>query len=73
VAYTDGVPEAMSLEGEFFCEERLKVVLNNSAGTDAKTLIEAVSAEVYSFTGNEHPPDDFTLLALRYLGNNASL
>jgi sigma-B regulation protein RsbU (phosphoserine phosphatase) len=69
VAYTDGVPEAMSLLGEFFCEERLRIILNNNASTDAKTLIGAVRKEVYAFTGNEHPPDDITILALRYLGD----
>jgi len=67
VAYTDGVPEAMSLMGDFFCEERLQTVLNDNTGADARTLIEAVRTEVYAFTGNEHPPDDVTLLALRYL------
>jgi len=68
VAYTDGVPEAMSLMGEFFCEERLQAVLNGNAGADAQALIEAVRTEVYTFTGNVHPPDDITILALRYLG-----
>jgi sigma-B regulation protein RsbU (phosphoserine phosphatase) len=68
VAYTDGVPEAMSLLGEFFCEDRLRTVLDGNAGADAKTLTEAVRAEVYAFAGNEHPPDDVTILALRYLG-----
>jgi sigma-B regulation protein RsbU (phosphoserine phosphatase) len=67
VAYTDGVTEAMSLAGEFFCEERLRIVLNDNIGADAKTLIEAVKTEVYAFTDNTHPSDDFTILALRYI------
>jgi sigma-B regulation protein RsbU (phosphoserine phosphatase) len=66
VAYTDGVTEAMSLTGEFFCEERLRIVLNDNIGADARTLTEAIKMEVYAFTGNTHPPDDFTILALRY-------
>jgi len=52
----------------FFCEERLRTVLNDNIGADARTLIEAVKTEVYAFTGNTHPPDDFTILALRYSG-----
>jgi len=68
VAYTDGVTEAMSAAGEFFCEARLQTVLNDHVGADAKKLIQAVRSAVYAFTGNAHPPDDFTLLALRYFG-----
>lgn len=68
LAYTDGVPEAMNRAGEFFAEQRLQAVLNANAHADPRTLIEAVRREVYVFTGNQHPADDLTLLALRYSG-----
>jgi sigma-B regulation protein RsbU (phosphoserine phosphatase) len=68
IAYTDGVPEANNLKGEFFGEERLRAVVNAHASAHAKSLTEAIRREVYAFTGDTHPSDDLTLLALRYLG-----
>lgn len=67
VVYTDGVTEATDKNGAFFCAERLQAVLNQNSGTDARSLIEAVCAEVYAFCADTHPSDDLTLFALRYV------
>jgi sigma-B regulation protein RsbU (phosphoserine phosphatase) len=66
LAYTDGVPEATNSAGEFFGEERLRNVLNEHISSDANALIQSVRNSLYTFAGNTHPPDDVTLLALRY-------
>jgi sigma-B regulation protein RsbU (phosphoserine phosphatase) len=66
VAYTDGIPEATNVTGEFFGEERLQALLNKHIGADAKTLIQTVQTQLYAFAGHSHPPDDVTLLVLRY-------
>jgi sigma-B regulation protein RsbU (phosphoserine phosphatase) len=61
--YTDGILEASNDE-EIFGAERIGALLRRFPG-DGTRLIEAILAEVESFTGGRPPADDMTLLALR--------
>lgn len=65
--YTDGVTEAVDLDGEQFAEQRLVHVLEHVDGLPVGPLVEKVIEGVSAFTGDAPPHDDVTLLALRYL------
>ena len=62
--YSDGVVEAFSDEGEEFGEARLRRALAAVAGAAVDTMLDAVVAEVVSFSGREQE-DDMTLLLAR--------
>jgi sigma-B regulation protein RsbU (phosphoserine phosphatase) len=64
LAYTDGITEAENERGEAFGTERLKRVLGSSRWTSARELVEAVFADVRSFSKRLSPADDQTVLAL---------
>ena len=65
LAYSDGVVEAQSPEGDFFGEERLAEVLANSPINSAQAAINHVLEEIEAFTCGHTPYDDVTLLAAR--------
>lgn len=62
--YTDGITEAQNGNGDFFEAERLKVVLEESAGRSAEEVKEAVLDEVTGFAGDVAQADDITLMVL---------
>jgi len=67
-AYSDGVVEAMSPDGEFFGEERLRALLQH-AGPDPETVVEEVLAALGRFCRGGAAYDDLTVLALRWSGD----
>ncbi len=62
VAYSDGVVEAQSPEGEFFGEDRLAEGLK-SAPADPQDVVNYLLEEIEAFTCGHTPYDDVTLLA----------
>ncbi len=62
VAYSDGLVEAQSPEGDFFGEDRLIQVLE-SAPTDPQDVVSYLLEEIEDFTCGHTPYDDVTLLA----------
>jgi sigma-B regulation protein RsbU (phosphoserine phosphatase) len=64
VFYTDGITEAQNAAGEIFGLERLDAVLSECRD-NATELIEAVLANVESFTASQPPGDDRTLLVAK--------
>jgi sigma-B regulation protein RsbU (phosphoserine phosphatase) len=68
LVYSDGLTEAMNLEGDFFGEKRLEQLLPNIAGLSApaagRRLLEAISA----FIGTAAPHDDLSMIILRRKG-----
>jgi len=66
--YSDGVTEAMDMEGRLFSEERLEAILEKTGLTPASSAVEQVVEEVERFSQGAGQSDDMTLLALRYLG-----
>ena len=66
--YTDGVTEATDLSEELYGEERLKRVLDESAGLSLSELLAAVKADIGRFVGQAPQFDDITMLALRFRG-----
>ncbi len=70
-AYTDGVTEAFSPEGELFSEDRLMTSLQQSiqspqgARPTASALLEYIEAGVQAHIAKGAPSDDITMLAVR--------
>ena len=62
VAYSDGVVEAQSPDGDFFGEERLSRALMESPA-DPQEAVDYLLEEIESFTCGHTPYDDVTLLA----------
>ncbi len=65
VAYTDGVVEAESFDGEAYGEQRLTEICAALPTTDPESLIQRVVESVQNWTGDPEPSDDLTLLALQ--------
>jgi serine phosphatase RsbU (regulator of sigma subunit) len=67
---TDGVTEAQTPAGQLYGNERLQRLLQDlqHRGVDARTLVEAVQADVAAFAAGGEPADDLTILALRWNG-----
>ncbi len=63
--YTDGVTEAMNVDGELYGEDRLLKFAEQHIGTDTKSLCEAVVKAVHEFSGDEPQSDDITCVALK--------
>ncbi len=63
--YTDGVPEANSLDEEMFGEERLESVLTATSREDSPQIImQKVKKAVDDFAGDTPQYDDLTMLCL---------
>jgi serine phosphatase RsbU (regulator of sigma subunit) len=67
VAYSDGVVEAQSPEGDFFGEDRLSQAIAESPANPQDT-VNYLLEEIEGFTGGHTPYDDVTLLAATYTG-----
>jgi sigma-B regulation protein RsbU (phosphoserine phosphatase) len=63
--YTDGVTEALNIDGEEFGMERLEQALQANADHSAEDIVAAIDAAVDEFVGNEPPFDDFTLVVMK--------
>jgi serine phosphatase RsbU (regulator of sigma subunit) len=66
VVFSDGVTEAVNGAGEFFEEERLFACIHAAGDCSPAGLLSAVLADVQSFAAGALPPDDITVLVLRY-------
>jgi sigma-B regulation protein RsbU (phosphoserine phosphatase) len=62
VAYSDGVVEAQSPDGQFFGEDRLAEILEQ-APVDPQRAVDYVLEKIDAFTCGHRPYDDVTLLA----------
>ncbi len=64
VFYTDGVTEAMNVDGEEFGEARLHQTLATHIEGSAQEILEAVVAAVDDFVGGAPPSDDLTMFVV---------
>jgi serine phosphatase RsbU (regulator of sigma subunit) len=67
---TDGVNEAQTAAGLLYGNERLQRLLRElqRQAVGARTLVEALQADVMAFGNGAEPADDLTILALRWNG-----
>ncbi|MFO7742166.1 MAG: GAF domain-containing protein [Anaerolineae bacterium] len=65
ILYTDGITEALSPEGVFYGEERLRNVIQAPHGEDsAEKILNAVLDSVAALVGDNPPSDDLTLMVV---------
>jgi sigma-B regulation protein RsbU (phosphoserine phosphatase) len=64
VLYTDGVPDAINVDGEFYRQDSLVHVINENLGKTAEELQKSILDSLYGFVGEADPFDDITLMVL---------
>ncbi len=62
---TDGLPEALSVDGELFGCERLLKVARNNLDKSPDELIERLIEELRYFVDYRPLPDDITIVAAK--------
>jgi sigma-B regulation protein RsbU (phosphoserine phosphatase) len=65
VFYTDGAVEAMNAAGDEFGRDRLVDVVLENRNLSARAIREEIVARVLSFSGQDRPADDLTLIVLK--------
>jgi len=63
--YTDGVNEALDIDGDEFGMDRLKATLTDSAPQGPAILVDHLITKVNTFTGDHPQSDDITLIAIQ--------
>ncbi len=66
LAYTDGVTEAFSAEGNAFSDERLLEIVTAVREKSVKEITEDLLSEISSFCVGAPQADDITVLALKF-------
>ena len=64
VLYSDGVTEAMSVEGELYGEQHLESLLQGHESAHPRDLVEAIRADVATHAEGAEQSDDITVLVL---------
>ena len=62
--YTDGVTEAMSVEGELYGEDRLMALVNEDFTMHPRMLVGAVRQDVAAWAKGAEQSDDITVMSL---------
>jgi sigma-B regulation protein RsbU (phosphoserine phosphatase) len=65
IVYSDGVSEAMNEAGDFFGDERVQALAQQTPGLSARLTGERVRDAVKAFIGHAPPSDDLSLMVLR--------
>jgi sigma-B regulation protein RsbU (phosphoserine phosphatase) len=68
VVYSDGVTEALNVEGEEFGEERLVTILAERYTQDATAILNAIVHGVQSFARGAAQHDDVTAMVVKFTG-----
>jgi sigma-B regulation protein RsbU (phosphoserine phosphatase) len=66
LSYTDGITEAMNINGEEFGEERLKEIVKKNHHLSSLELKNKILTEVDNFTKSDHISDDRTIVIVKY-------
>lgn len=66
LGYTDGLFEAVNSTGAMFGEEKLRELIQQSAGKTCRELIDQLVSEVVAFTGRKDFEDDVCVLAVEF-------
>jgi serine phosphatase RsbU (regulator of sigma subunit)/pSer/pThr/pTyr-binding forkhead associated (FHA) protein len=68
VIYSDGVTEALNVDGEEFGEERLAAIVAERHQEDAVSILNAIVRGVQSFARGAAQHDDVTAMVVKYTG-----
>lgn len=69
ISYTDGVTEAMDVDGQLFSDQRLLKLLASASYDSPQDAIQVITQAISEFQGPAEQADDITLLSFQYLGN----
>ncbi len=64
VFYTDGVPDAQNIDGDFFKEDTLVTLAQASIDQPAEAIQRSILDAVYNFAGDAPQFDDITIMVL---------
>ena len=64
--YTDGVTEAMNVDGALFGEDRLEAIASEHFYLHPRALVSTVRRELAAYAAGAEQSDDITMLALEY-------
>lgn len=65
VFYTDGVTEAMNVDGQEFGEDRLSAAILKNTQADAQIVMNAITDAIAAFTADAPQSDDVTIVVLK--------
>ena len=69
VMFTDGITEATNSEDDLYGDDRLRESLEtHPQPARAKSIVNAIAADVRRFVGNAPQSDDQTIVVVRYHG-----
>lgn len=68
--YTDGITEARNDKGEFYGEERLKLLFNKKEYSCLVELHHSLKDDIERFVNGADQADDMTYITLKYHGDN---
>ncbi|MBR9920324.1 MAG: SpoIIE family protein phosphatase [Bacteroidetes bacterium] len=68
VLYTDGITEAKNSQEVLFDFDRIEIQLNRERHISMRSLVSALEKAVVDFVGAAPQVDDYTVLALRWMG-----
>jgi sigma-B regulation protein RsbU (phosphoserine phosphatase) len=68
VVYSDGVTEALNVEGEEFGEDRLAAIVAEHHAADASTILNAIVRGVQTFARGAAQHDDVTAMVVKFTG-----
>jgi sigma-B regulation protein RsbU (phosphoserine phosphatase) len=68
VVYSDGVTEALNVDGEEFGEERLAAIVNERQPADADAILDAIVRGVQTFARGAAQHDDVTAMVVKFTG-----
>ena len=74
VLVTDGVTDMRDASGAMYGRERMEAVLERSraAQAPARSVVDALKADVQAFAAGAEPADDLTIVAIRWNGGRAA-
>jgi serine phosphatase RsbU (regulator of sigma subunit) len=73
ILYSDGVNEAANASEEEFGEDRLQEMISHAAGAAPEELCEQIMSRVSAFAIAGPPPDDRTLMVVRFQQSRGAL
>jgi sigma-B regulation protein RsbU (phosphoserine phosphatase) len=68
VVFSDGVAEALNVEGEDFGEQRIREAVEPRLDEPVEVILERLLGELEQFTRGIPQADDLTAVVVRYLG-----
>lgn len=70
--YTDGVPDAQSVDDKFFGMEGLIESLNRDPDASAEKVISNINSDLEAFQAGRDRFDDTTMICFKYIGKSAA-